>query len=213
MAAPATAVAPPAPTSPSVPVATPTPAGTSDPAASAAPAEEAEAQPDTQNAPEAPPADIVAEPAPSPVSMLTLPTVAFQIDYEDSTPRHRAEVACSAQTKDDAKAKSDCLQKARDAFLPDVLRFKKGPKDRWQLVVYKRTGSELREVYSTSIDLSDAAVGTVRIKLLGREQGQKPLLIGRSSSLLTLPNEYSFELDDPKLGKLLYSGKSGLVGE
>jgi hypothetical protein len=31
--------------------------------------------------------------------------------------------------------------------------------------------------------------------------------------VLTLPNEYSFELNDPQLGKVLYSGKAGLIGQ
>jgi hypothetical protein len=152
-------------------------------------------------------------PTPSPVSLLTLPTLAFQIEYEESAPRRKAEAACSAQAKDDAEAKSACLQKARDQFLPDVLRFQKGPQDRWQLIVYKRIGTDLRELYSSSVELTEASSGSVKLKLTGREQGQKPLLRGRSTSVLTLPNEYSFELNDPQLGKLLYSGKSGLVGE
>jgi hypothetical protein len=79
--------------------------------------------------------------------------------------------------------------------------------------LFFRDRNASNELYSSSVELIEASSGSVKLKLTGREQGQKPLLKGRSSSVLTLPNEYSFELNDPQLGKLLYSGKSGLVGE
>jgi hypothetical protein len=142
-----------------------------------------------------------------------LPTVAFQIEYEDSAPRRKAEATCRAQAKEDAQAMSACLQKARDQFLPDVLRFKKGDQGRWLVVIYKRSGSDLRELYSGSVELTEEPASTVRLKVTGREQGQKPLFKGRTSALLTVPNEYSLELEDPQLGKLIYGAKIGLFRE
>jgi hypothetical protein len=147
------------------------------------------------------------------VALITLPKVAFQIEYDDSAPRLKAEAACKAQTKDDAQAMASCLQKARDQFLPDVLRFKKGNQGRWLVVIYKRSGSDLRELYSGAVELTDEPSSTVRLKVTGREQGQKPLFKGRTSALIKVPNEYSLELEDPQLGKLIYGAKIGLVNE
>jgi hypothetical protein len=137
----------------------------------------------------------------------------FQIDYEASAPAHKAAAACAAQTKDDAQAMSICMQKARDQFLPDILRFKKGPEGRLSLIIYKRSGSDVRELYTGSVELTEESGSTVRLKVAGHEQGQRPLLKGRTNALITVPNEYSLELEDPALGNLVYSAKSSLLGQ
>jgi hypothetical protein len=136
-----------------------------------------------------------------------MPAVSFQIDYEASAPRQKADAACSAETKQDAEAMPLCLQKARDRFLPDVLRFKKAKEGQWLFTVYKSSGSELREVYLTTVELADDSPNTVRLKVAGREHGQRPLFKGRTSAILTVPDDYSLEIDDPQLGKLMYAAK------
>jgi hypothetical protein len=195
----------------------PTPLGSSSPP-SAPPTDESATKVDQQppnpsTSTEPTPSETSVQTPPSSVALMTLPKVAFQIEYEDSAPRRKAEAACSVQAKEDAQAMSACLQKARDQFLPDVLRFKKGPQGRWLVVIYKRSGSELRQLYEGSVELTDASPSTVRVKLTGHEQGQKPLFKGRTSAVLTMPNEYSLELEDPQLGKLIYGAKSGFFSE
>jgi hypothetical protein len=171
-------------------------------------------QPPTANTPVEPTSSETSSPSTqSPIALITLPTVAFQIEYEDSAPRRKAEAACKIQTKEDTQAMAACLQKARDQFLPDVLRFKKGSQGRWLVVIYKRSGTDLRELYTGSVELTDEPSSTVRLKVTGREQGQKPLFKGRTSALITVPNEYSLELEDPQLGKLIYGAKIGLFNE
>ena len=171
-------------------------------------------QPPTPKTPVEPTSSETSSPSTqSPIALITLPTVAFQIEYEDSAPRRKAEAACKIQTKEDTQAMAACLQKARDQFLPDVLRFKKGSQGRWLVVIYKRSGTDLRELYTGSVELTDEPSSTVRLKVTGREQGQKPLFKGRTSALITVPNEYSLELEDPQLGKLIYGAKIGLFNE
>jgi hypothetical protein len=92
-----------------------------------------------------------------------------------------------------------------------MLRFKKGKEGRWLFTIYKSSGSELREIYVATVELAEDSPNTVRLKVAGREQGQRPLFKGRTSAVLTVPNDYSLEIDDPQLGKLVYGAK--VVGD
>src|ERR1043166_8475914 len=67
------------------------------------------------------------------------------------------------------------------------------PDDLLQVKYEKRSGSDLRELYTGSVELTDEPSSTVRLKVTGREQGQKPLFKGRTSVLIKVPNEYSLE--------------------
>ena len=102
------------------------------------------------------------------------------------------------------------MEKARDKFLPDVLRFKKDEQGRVSLVIYKRAGSSLREVYLSAIELTEEGTDSVHIKFIGREKGQRPLF-KTGKNLVQVPNDYSIELSDPQFGKLTYNAKIGLV--
>jgi len=174
------------------------------PAPSVAPPEE---QPTLASASTLPPPPPPSELTQSPVAVLTRPAVSFQIDYEASAPYQKGEVACNAEAKQDAQAASACRQKTRDRFLADVLRFKKGKEGRWLFTVYKSAGNELREIYVSTVELAEDSPNTVRLKVVGREQGQRPLFKGRISAVLSVPNDYSLEIDDPQLGKLMYGAK------
>lgn len=46
----------------------------------------------------------------------------------------------------------------------------------------------------------------------GGEKGVRALFRNSSSAVITLPNEYSIEFDDPTYGKLRYDAKIGLMG-
>jgi hypothetical protein len=142
-----------------------------------------------------------------------LPAIAFQIDYEGSAPGSKAQTVCSTEAKGNNQALSACLQKARDQFLPDILRFKKATQGRWSFIIYKRSGSDLRELYNGSVELADESASSVRLKVTGREQGQRPLFKGKTTAVLTVPNDYTVELEDAQLGKLTYGAKSGLFSE
>lgn len=188
-------------------------------AASAAPSTEQPAAPPAEApASEAPPAQApAAEPPPaperrqSPIAILTARDAAFLVDYANSGARESADGDCDKEAKGDLAAKGACLQKARDKFLPDVLRFKKDEQGKISLLIYKRSGSALRELYIAAIDLVDETADSVRVKFLGREKGVRPLFKSGNSQI-SVPNDYSIEVDDPVLGKLTYNAKIGLVG-
>src|SRR6266851_41510 len=102
------------------------------------------------------PGEASSVPSRPPTTILTLPAIAFQIDYEGSAPGKKAQTTCSTEAKGNDQALSTCLQKARDQFLPDVLRFKKAAQGRWSLIIYKRSGFDFRELYNGSVELAAA---------------------------------------------------------
>ena len=142
--------------------------------------------------------------------MLTARDVAFLVDYANSAVRQTADADCDKEAKGDPALKGTCLEKARDKFQPDVLRFKKDEQGKLSLIVYKRAGSSLRELYLSSIEFADEGVDSVRVKFTGREKGTRPLFKS-GKNIVQVPNDYSIELDDPQFGKLTYNAKIGLV--
>lgn len=172
------------------------------------------------------PAPAPAPPAPAPaddngpgraqkaIDIITARDAAFLIDYANSDAKQRAAETCG-KDQDPERARA-CEDKAREAFQGDVIRFKRGPDDKkdWeksvQLLIYKRSGSALREVSVGTVELVPETDDAVRVKL-GHQKGARPLWRGESTALIKAPNDYTIEFDDPEYGHLRYDAKIGLV--
>jgi len=200
---------PPAPAAPPAPapaaVAKPEPVPSASAVAEPVPAEPAPAA--------EPPPEPAAQEKPSrpALEILTLPDTAFLINYPSSAPSEAARKTCSEKGGTDDEAIAKCMSEARAAFKADVVRFKKDG-SRFSCVVYKRDGSRLDEVYSARVELSDESPNSVKLKFTSAEKGQRPLLSGKREAVLDVPNDYSFVVTDPNLGRLVYEAKVGLVG-
>jgi hypothetical protein len=161
-----------------------------------------------------PPAEEGPSRSQKPIEIMTARDAAFLIDYANSDAKERAQTTCAKQL--DAEKVQACEEKARDAFQGDVIRFKRAPDDKkdWdkkvELVIYKRSGSALREVSVGTVELSEEGPDGVRVKL-GKQKGSRPLWRGQSSVVVKAPNDYSIEFDDPEYGHLRYDAKIGLV--
>jgi hypothetical protein len=142
--------------------------------------------------------------------MITARDAAFLIDYANSAPKEAAQAACEKEAKGDPEKMGACLTKAREAFQPDVLRFRTDSETQTSLLVYKRAGSTLRELSIATVTLSEDG-DAVRVKFGGRSKGARPIWRGRPEGTLRVPNDYSLEIDDPELGRLRYDAKIGLV--
>ena len=209
-AAPPAASAAPAPM-PSATVVAPTPSAA--PAPSSVPAPSADIPP-----PVAAPAPAADESGPSrsqkPIEIMTARDAAFLVDYANSDAKQRADESCSKES--DPEKVHACLDKAREAFQADVLRFKRDQDNKkdWekkiQLLIYKRNGSALREVSVGMVELAEEGADGVRVKL-GKQKGARPLWRGQPTALIRAPNDYSIEFDDPEYGHLRYDAKIGLV--
>jgi hypothetical protein len=202
--APQPVAAPPAP-----PPAPAPPAPTTAPAASVAP----------PPAPAPAPAPVAEAPptrSQKAIDMLTARDAAFLIDYASSDVKQRANDACEREAKGDPAKLGACLEKARDAFQADVIRFKRDQDNKhdWEksvkLLIYKRNGSALREVAVGTVQVAEEGVDAVKVTI-GKLKGSRPLFRGQTNVVIKSPNEYSIELDDPDYGKLRYDAKIGLV--
>jgi len=199
--APQPAAAPPAPQ--------PAPTPSAPPAASTAPAPEP---------PPAPPPAAETPPSRSqkPIDMLTAADAAFLVDYASSDVKQRATEACDREAKGDPAKLGACLEKARDAFQADVIRFKRDHDNKrdWEksvkLQIYKRNGSALREVAVGTVQLAEDGEDGVKVTI-GKLKGSRPLFRGQTNVIIKAPNEYSIEVNDPDYGTLRYDAKIGLV--
>jgi hypothetical protein len=148
----------------------------------------------------------------SPINILTARDVAFTIDYQNSGAKALAEQSCESKASDPA-ARAECMSKARDAFAADVLVFKQEEEGgRTTLTIFKRKGSNLSQVLVAGIGFKDETDNTVTMVFKGGEKGVRALFRNTGSAVITLPNEYSIEIDDPTYGKLRYDAKIGLMG-
>jgi len=145
----------------------------------------------------------------SPVDILTAPDTAFLIDWTGSAPIQTARASCAEKSGGDAAAQAKCLSDARDAFKADVIRFRKDG-SHWAWTVYKRAGNRLDEVASGRVTLTEASPSSVSVKFV-TDKGLRPLLKNKREAVLTVPNDYSFEIDDAEWGSLKYEAKIGLV--
>ena len=144
--------------------------------------------------------------------VLTAPKVAFVIDYPSSEAKEKAEAACAKDPKtEDPAAKNACLQKARNQFRADVLLFHKDKKDHITLTIYKRNESALSEVFVAPVAFANVTAHSVQLKFKGGGSGQRPIFKSVASPTLSLPNDYSIEIDDAEYGKLRYDAKVGFV--
>jgi hypothetical protein len=146
-----------------------------------------------------------------PIAMLTARDAAFLVNYANSPAKQKAQTACESEAKGDAEKQGACLTKAREKFQPDVLRFKRESETKISLIIYKRTGAALKEIWIGGVELSEPSEDTVKVKFVGSQKGARPLWQGKMEVTISVPNEYSIEIDDPMHGKLRYDAKIGIV--
>jgi hypothetical protein len=146
-----------------------------------------------------------------PIAMLTARDAAFLVDYANSAAKQKAQAACETESKGDAEKQGACLTKAREKFQPDVLRFRRDSETKTSLIVYKRNGATLKEIWIGGVELSEPSDDTVKVKFVGSQKGARPLWRGKAEVTISVPNEYSIEVDDSEHGKLRYDAKIGLV--
>ncbi len=196
---------------PSAPAAAQKPAPAPEPAPEPKPEAPSEPKPTAEAAPETPTATETG-PTRRPTEILVAPKLAFVVDYASSGPHEAAERSCDAEAGDDAAARAECMKKARATFRADVLEFKKDAQGKFWLTVYERKGSALPELYKVRVEFADETANGVTVRLK-EEKGTRPFFAGVRQIAVSVRNDYALELNDPKLGKLPYGAKVGLVGD
>jgi hypothetical protein len=178
----------------------------------AEPAPKAEAEVEPKPDEPAPP-DPGPRPSRSPIETIAAPKIAFVINHQSSEPMEKADQKCEAASKGDPRAKALCLQKEKGDFMADIVRFRKSKDDKYSWIIYRRKGSTLTVLSKSDIEFSDETPNSVTISVLGKDKSPRVLFTHKNKFKVSVPNDYSIELDDPRFGKLIYDAKIDLFDE
>jgi len=170
-------------------------------------------EPDTKKAdakkPEGKPASDGPKPTRSAQDILTAPDVVFMLSFNDSDVKQTADSKCTASSGNDPKKMNACMAKARKAIDIDGYQFKE-LSGKWFWLTLRTQGKTLHTLHKFEIEFGPETPGSVTIKPQGKDLGSKP---GKTPAAVTVqvPNDYQISLSDPKLGKLVYEAKIGLL--
>lgn len=179
------------------------------PAADPAPAEPApEAAPAAPTEPEPEP---VSKPSRPPVDVIAAPDMAFVINYASSALEAAAEKKCGGAG--DAAAQAACKQKERGEFMADVIQFKRDKDESVTWIVHRRKGSTLIRLHASPVKLTQKSENTVTVEITDDDKKPRVLFPNKRKFDVVVPNDYSIEIDEPRLGKLVYDAKIGIVGK
>lgn len=202
--------------------------GSKQPAAS--PSSPASASPSASSAPEAPPAPapeasasaapaapasddsgLAAEEKPSqpPIDLMTQTDEAFVINFDNSDIGAKADKACKSSNP---ARKAKCRKRKRSKFLADVLQFKKKGK-KIIFKIYKRKGTRVTLLSTDEVKLTQKSDNTVTVEVTHKGRMPRLLFTHRRKFEVTVPNDYSIRLHEPKYGKLVYDGKVDVLGK
>jgi hypothetical protein len=132
------------------------------------------------------------------------------VEQDDAREAAEAQEAAIAEKVEAVRAQ--CLKEARLKFEADVIRFRRDGLGHIELVIYRRNGDSLKELYRAKVELDDSLSNKVKAELKEAGTGKRPIMKDRSKFEVAVPNSYSLEIDDPQLGRLPYLAKVGLVG-
>ncbi|MEI9938326.1 MAG: hypothetical protein WDO69_13985 [Pseudomonadota bacterium] len=167
-----------------------------------------EAKADTKK-PEGKPASDSPKATRSAQDILTAPDVVFMLSFNDSDVKQTAESKCTASSGNDPKKMNGCMSQARKAIDIDGYQFKE-INGKWFWLTLRTQGKTLHTLHKFEIEFGPETAGSVSIKPKGKDLGSKP---GKTPAAVTIqvPNDYQISLNDPKLGKLVYEAKIGLL--
>jgi hypothetical protein len=152
-----------------------------------------------------------AKPSRSPKDILTTEGMLFSFSFNDSEVGAAAETECSEKSGDDPKKKADCLRKARDKIDHDGMIFKKEADGSWTWTTVRRAGAKITVLHKLQFEFGDEKGSTITLKIKGKDKGTKPKAYPATVDIET--NDDGIVLNDPNLGKMVYVGKLGQVGD
>jgi hypothetical protein len=148
---------------------------------------------------EAAPAE--AKPTKSLKDVLTTPGALFVFSFSASDVHQEAEDKCAKSAKDDPKKKADCMSKASAKLEGDAFQFQEQGDNKGLWLTMQRKGDKLTTKQKKEIAFGKETDKTITITEKGKEV------------VIEVPTEGQIVLTDPKLGKMVYELKLGLVGD
>lgn len=158
------------------------------------------------------PADDGPKPTRTPMDILTAPDVLFLFSFNDSEAKQVAEDKCDKKAGNDPKKKNECMAGERKNFPPDGHRFKKEPSGQWWWITVRQNGNRLVTMHKIPFEFGEETPTSVTLKPTGKDKGSAPMNVP-AKVVFEVPNDYQIALKDPKLGRLVFQAKIGVVTE
>jgi hypothetical protein len=134
--------------------------------------------------------------------VLTTPGALFVFSFTASDVHQAADEKCTKSAKDDPKKKADCMTKASEKLDGDALQFQEQGDNKGVWITLLRKGDKLTTKHKVDIEF-------------GKETDKTITVTPKSGKEVTIevPSEGQIILTDPKLGKMVYDLKLGLLGD
>ncbi len=151
------------------------------------------------------------KPSRSPKEIVSTEGMLFSFSFNDSEVGESADKECSEKSGDDPKKKADCMRKARDKIDHDGMIFKSEADGSWTWTTVRRAGAKITVLHKLQFEFGEEKGNTVTLKIKGKDKGTKPKAYPATVDIET--NDDGIVLKDPTLGKMVYVGKLGQVGD
>ncbi|HVY30012.1 MAG TPA: hypothetical protein VHB79_25820 [Polyangiaceae bacterium] len=151
------------------------------------------------------------KPTRTPTDILTAPDTVFLFSFNDSDAKQAAETKCDEKAGDNPKKKNECMAGERKNFPADGHRFKKDGAQWWWITV-RQKGNRLVTMHKIPFEFGEETATSITLKPTGKDKGQAPMNVP-AKVVFEVPNDYQIALKDPKLGRLVFQAKIGVVTE
>jgi len=152
-----------------------------------------------------------AKPTHSPKEILTTEGMLFSFSFKESDVYQTAEKECAEKAGNNPQKKADCMTKAGASVEADSMIFKKETDGKWSWITAHRAGSKVTVLHKFEIEFGEETANSITLKPKGRDQGTKHM--ATPAKVVIDVNESGIVVTDPKLGKMVYVGKLGQVGD
>ncbi len=178
-------------------------AGQPKPVEPKAPAEKAAPAEDTEKSEaKAAEAEPVSKPTRTPSETLLLPGQMYSLAFSSSEAGTKAEQHCQKHA-DKPQRRNQCMKQERAKIKDDVLHFIKDERGNLFWVSSEQRGNVLKRRKKVGFKIVKETENTVELKVKG---AAAPIVI-------SIPNDYSIEVPDPKHGTLVYESKMDISTE
>ena len=161
---------------------------------------EADEKKEAPKSEEAPAAE--AKPSKTAKDVLTTPGALFVFSFANSDVHQAADEKCSKSAKDDPKKKADCMTKESAKLEGDAFQFQDQGENKGVWVTMLRKGDKLTTKHKVDVEFGKDSEKSITVT---PKKGKEVVI--------EVPTEGQIVITDPKLGKMVYELKLGLLGD
>lgn len=145
--------------------------------------------------------------------VLLKPDVLYVFSFADSEAHQAAEKQCKQSSHDDPQKTADCMDRASKRVDQDALSFQQDEEGKYWWLTVKRKGNSLVTLHRIGFDFGKDSDKKVVLKPHGPDKGTKPLGAIPKELVVEIEGDSEIAINDPKLGRLVYQAKLGLLGK